>query len=88
MAQYEIFFKPSARKELQRVGTKRDRQKIVAAIQGLASEPWPIGSQKLVGTDHCFRIRAGDYRIIYEIVDVVVSVTVIRVAHRKDAYRS
>ena len=88
MAKYEIFIKPSARKELQRVGTKRDRQKIVAVIQGLASEPRPIGSQKLVGTDHCFRIRAGDYRIIYEIVDVVVSVTVIRVAHRKDAYRS
>ena len=87
MAKYEIFIKPSARKELQRVGTKHDRQKVVAAIQGLASEPRPIGSQKLVGTDHCFRIRAGDYRIIYEIVDVVLSVTVIRVAHRKDACR-
>ena len=87
MAKYEIFIKPSARKELRRVGTKRDRQKIVAAIQALAAEPRPIGSQKLVGTDDCFRIRTGDYRIIYEIVDVVVSVTVIRVAHRKDAYR-
>ena len=70
------------------MGTKHDRQKIVAAIQGLASEPRPIGSQKLVGTDHYFRIRASDYRIIYEISDAVVSVTVIRVAHRKDAYRS
>jgi mRNA interferase RelE/StbE len=88
LEKYEIFIKPSARKELRRVGTKRDRQKIVAAIQGLAGEPRPIGSQKLVGTDHCFRIRAGDYRIIYEIADVVVSVIVIRVAHRKDAYRS
>ena len=87
MAKYEIFIKPSARKELRRVGTKRDRQKIVAAIQALAAEPRPLGSQKLVGTDDCFRIRTGDYRIIYEIVDVVVSVTVIRVAHRKDAYR-
>ena len=88
MVKYEIFIKPSARKELQRVGTKHDRQKIVAVIQGLASEPRPIGSQKLVGTDHCFRIRTGDYRIIYEIADVVVSVTVILVAHRQDAYRS
>ncbi len=88
MAKYEIFIKPSARKELQRVGTKHDRQKIVSALQRLAAEPRPIGSQKLVGTDHCFRIRMGDYRIIYEIADVVVSVTVIRVAHRKDAYRS
>ena len=88
MAKYEIFIKPSARKELRRVGTKHDRQKIVAVIQGLAGEPRPIGSQKLVGTDRCFRIRTGDYRIIYEIADVVVSVTVIRVAHRKDAYRS
>ena len=70
------------------MGTKHDRQKIVAVIQGLASEPRPIGSQKLVGTDHCFRIRTGDYRIIYEIADVVVSVTVILVAHRQDAYRS
>ena len=87
MAKYEIFIKPSVRKELQCVGTKRDRQKIVAVIQGLAFEPRPIGSQKLVGTDHCFRIRAGDYRIIYEIADAVVSVTVIRVAHRKDACR-
>ena len=69
------------------MGAKHDRQKIVAVIQALASEPRPIGSQKLVGTDHCFRIRAGDYRIIYEIVDVVLSVTVIRVAHRKDACR-
>ena len=48
MANYEVFNKPSARKELESVGTKHDRQKIFAAIQGLATEPRSTGSQKFV----------------------------------------
>ncbi len=87
MASYEVKLSSSARKELASLGTKHDRGQIVAALQGLASNPRPVGSVKLAGSDRTYRIRIGDYRVIYEVLDAVLLVDVIRIGHRRDVYR-
>lgn len=87
MASYSLFIKPSAAKELARLGTKQDRTRIVTAIHRLAETPRPIGSEKLAGADDLYRIRVGDYRVIYEVLDDELRVTVVKAAHRRDVYR-
>ncbi|HZE88302.1 MAG TPA: type II toxin-antitoxin system RelE/ParE family toxin [Verrucomicrobiae bacterium] len=85
MASYSVFIKPSAAKELEAIPLK-DRRRLVARIGKLASNPRPHGSERLSGLDR-FRIRQGDYRVVYEIRDVQLVVLVVRVAHRREAYR-
>jgi mRNA interferase RelE/StbE len=87
VAKYDLLIKPSAGKELAKLGTKSDRARIVTAIQGLASDPRPRGVEKLAGADALYRVRVGDFRIIYAIRDLELVVTVIKVGHRRDAYR-
>lgn len=87
MASYRLLIKTSANKELARLGTKHDRARIVAAIHRLADLPRPVGSEKLAGADDLYRIRIGDYRVIYEVLDDVLLVTVVKAAHRRDVYR-
>jgi mRNA interferase RelE/StbE len=60
---------------------------ILTAIQSLGTEPRPHGYRKIVGTDHCFRIRVGDYRVIYELDDSRSVVVIHAAGHRKDVYR-
>lgn len=86
MARYEVLIKPSARKELEAVGLKRDRQRLVEAILALAEDPRPAGCRKLSGRDK-YRIRCGNYRVVYSIQDVVLVVTIMKVGHRRDVYR-
>ena len=57
------------------------------AVTALAAEPFPHGSQKLTGSDHTYRIRIGDYRVVYEVVAALKLVEIQRVRHRKDVYR-
>ena len=85
MASYSILLTRSAAKELERVSTK-DRERIVTKIGGLAHNPRPVGVEKLSGDDK-YRIRQGDYRILYEIVDAELIVTVVRVGNRREVYR-
>lgn len=85
MASYRIVIARSAAKELE-VVPRKDRQKIVAKIQALASNPRPPGSEKLSG-DEKYRIRHGDYRVLYEIDDDAIVISVVRVAHRREVYR-
>ena len=85
MASYKILIKRSAAKELEAVPL-RDRRRLVTRIGALAANPRPAGAQKLSGEDK-YRIRQGDYRILYEIVDEDLIVTVVRVGHRRDVYR-
>lgn len=87
MASYKLLIKPSASKELARLGTKHDRARVVSAINRLAALPRPVGSEKLAGADDLYRIRVGDYRVIYEVLDDALLVTVIKAAHRRDVYR-
>ncbi len=62
------------------------RSRVIEAIQALAADPRPSGSTKLVGHD-AWRIRVGDYRIVYEIHDQVLVVLIVAVGHRRDVYR-
>ena len=87
MANYRVFIKPSAAKELEAVDSKKDRQRIVAGIRSLAEDPRPPGCEKLVGADDRYRIRVGRYRVIYSVGDGELVVVVVRVGHRKDVYR-
>lgn len=87
MGSYRVLIKPSAKKELVAVSTKKDRQRLVSRIQRLADEPRPPGCQKLSGHDR-YRVRQGQYRIVYEIRDNELIVVVIKVGHRRDVYRA
>jgi mRNA interferase RelE/StbE len=83
---YRLEIKDSARKQIARL-PKPYQRRVMAAIADLADAPRPDGVRKIVGADNAYRIRVGDYRIVYEIVDRVLTVYVVRVAHRKDVYR-
>lgn len=85
MASYNILLTKSAAKELERVPPK-DRQRIVTKIRALADNPRPTGAEKLSGDDK-FRIRQGDYRILYEIIDQDLIVTVVRIGDRREVSR-
>ena len=87
MANYRLLIKPSAAKEVEKVGSKRDRRRIVQKIGGLAAEPRPSGAEKLAGYDDRYRMRQGNYRVVYLIDDARLEVTVYKVGHRKDVYR-
>lgn len=85
MAVYSVLIKKSAAKELEAV-PKKEREKLIAKIRNLAGNPRPEGSEKLAGDDK-YRIRQGVYRVLYEVDDAIVVVTVVRVAHRREVYR-
>ncbi len=85
MARYKITTKKSAAKELDEIPTK-DLQKIVKRIQALAQNPRPAGSQKL-STKEQYRIRQGDYRIVYSIDDKALVVDIVKIGHRREVYR-
>lgn len=85
MASYSILLTKSAAKELERVPTK-DRQRIATRIGSLAENPRPIGVEKLSGDDK-YRIRQGNYRILYEIIEADLIVTVVRIGDRREVYR-
>ena len=87
MAAYSLLIKPSAGKELEAVGSKVDRQKIIAKIQALAADPRPRGSEKLAGYSDRYRIRQGNYRVVYLIDDSASAVTIYKIGHRREVYR-
>jgi mRNA interferase RelE/StbE len=86
VAVYSIFFKESARKELETI-PKRDLQRIMERVAGLADDPRPHGSEKLSGQER-YRIRQGNYRIVYSIQDIGLTVWVVKIGHRREVYRS
>ena len=87
MAAYRILIKASAGRELERLGTKSDRARIVERIQALADDPRPHGYEKLAGYSDRFRIRQGNYRLVYLVDDQQHEVTIFKVGDRKDVYR-
>jgi len=86
VALYKILIKPSAVKEIEAIPQK-DRSRIVYRIQGLSENPRPPGCEKLSGQEK-YRVRQGKYRILYQIFDDEVIVIVVKVAHRKEAYKT
>jgi mRNA interferase RelE/StbE len=87
VASYSVLIKTSAGKELAAVGSKSDRERLVARIQGLATNPRPRGSEKLAGYADRYRVRQGNFRIVYLIDDEASAVTIYKIGHRKDVYR-
>lgn len=83
---YKVFLDPSAERDLKKIDISR-RPKIVDAIDDLVATPRPEGVRKLSGSEDKYRIRVGDYRILYQIKDRELIVLVVRIAHRRDAYR-
>ncbi len=83
---YEIEFLKSAADQLRKV-SRPGRERISAAIDALARDPRPVLSAQLKENPHLHRIRVGSYRIIYQIEDERLVILVVRVSHRRDAYR-
>ncbi|HEY6985791.1 MAG TPA: type II toxin-antitoxin system RelE/ParE family toxin [Rhodanobacteraceae bacterium] len=85
MARYELIYLPSIRRDLRGI-PRREVQRILQKTEALRENPYPVGSIKLSGRDR-YRIRQGDYRILYSVDDEFVIVTVVKIAHRREAYR-
>jgi mRNA interferase RelE/StbE len=85
VASYRIEIKRSAAKELEQLPPK-DRQRVATRIQALASDPRPPGAEKLSGQER-YRVRQGDFRILYEIFDDLILVIVVKIGNRRDVYR-
>ena len=84
MASYRVEWRSSAKRELKTID-KAAIPGIIEAVHALGTNPLPTGYRKLRGSDRTYRIRIGEYRIVYEIArDYVV---IVRVRHRQDAYR-
>ena len=86
MASFEIRWKTSAKKELKTL-TQPTILKILKVIESLAENPYPHGTKKLQGTEHTYRLRIGDYRIIYSVESSILLIEVIRIGHRKEVYK-
>ena len=83
---YEIVLAPSAARALRKLDAQA-RLRIQAVVELLAEEPRPPGAKKLAGGEGEWRVRSGDYRVIYEIDDGVLVVLVLAVGHRREIYR-
>ena len=83
---YRIEVTHSAEKVLESLPTDV-RARVIHKIEALREDPRPRGSEKLSGEEQFYRVRVGDYRIIYEVQDDVLLVLVLRLGHRRDIYR-
>ncbi|HMN23101.1 MAG: type II toxin-antitoxin system RelE/ParE family toxin [Ignavibacteriaceae bacterium] len=86
MVKYKIEFKKSASKELNSLPNK-EIKRILNSIDQLSEEPRGVNSKKLSASKY-YRIRVGDYRILYEVKDQILIIYIIKIAHRKDIYRA
>lgn len=86
MARYELRVKPSVRRDLRAVPREQVRH-ILNRIEALRDDPRPPGSEKLSSQER-YRVRQGDYRILYTVNDTELLVEVVAVGHRRDIYRS
>lgn len=83
---YDVLLERSVERALKRVSSS-DFSRILVALKELASNPRPSGCKKLVGGERDWRVRVGDYRVLYEIDDAEKTVRVLNVKHRREAYR-
>mgnify|MGYP006116815989 CR=1 FL=1 len=86
MEPYQIEWKKSALRELKRID-RQDVPRVIAAVDSLSTQPLPDGVRKLHGSQRSYRIRVGNYRVIYELYESRLVIEIVRVRHRKDAYR-
>jgi len=86
MGKFRVELTRTAEKSLRRI-PKNFLPKILSALSGLSFDPYPEGCRKLKGEVSTFRIRLSNYRIIYEVLEKIVLVKVLKIGHRKDVYR-
>jgi mRNA interferase RelE/StbE len=86
VAEYSVTFARPARKELERLNSPLVGR-LVRKIEELSTEPRPFGCRKLAGEENLWRVRVGDYRIVYSIYDNERIVDIVRIRHRSEAYR-
>ncbi len=86
MGSYKLVVKPSVEKDLRSL-PKKSVARVFARIEELEADPLPRGAIKLSGAERLYRIRVGDYRVVYELDTGAEQVTVLYVRHRRDAYR-
>jgi mRNA interferase RelE/StbE len=84
---YRILLRPLAQRFLRKLREKSLAARLVTAMRDLAGHPRPPGCEKLVGAEDLYRIRVGDYRIIYQIRDELLLVLVVKIGHRREIYR-
>ena len=85
MAEYKIYFKVSIEKDFRQI-PQGEIKKILQRIDSLTANPRPPGCEKLTGQER-YRVRQGRYRILYSIQDNELTIWVVKISHRKDAYR-
>ncbi len=85
MASYRLLIKASAARELEAL-PRKERARLVARIRQMGTDPRPPGCEKLSGEEK-YRIRQGNYRILYSIDDADASIVIVKVGHRRDVYR-
>ncbi len=83
---YNLLIKRSAEKELKKIPAA-DLRRIVNCVHGLAEQPRPAGCEKLSGERERYRVRQGDYRIVYGIDDAACLVEIVKIGHRREVYR-
>jgi mRNA interferase RelE/StbE len=83
---YQLEWKRSATKDLRRIATS-EVPRIVEAAEALTTNPFPPGCVKLTGSERSYRIRVGEYRILYEVFSHRLVIEVIRLGHRQDVYK-
>ena len=84
---HRVLLRPPAQRFLRKLRDKSLTARLMAAMRGLASQPRPPGCDKLVSPEDLYRIRVGDYRIVYQIQDEVLLVLVLKTGHRREVYR-
>ena len=83
---YQVEFTTAAAKQIRKL-PRQVRNRVLGAISELADDPRPHGAKKLVAERTAWRIRVGDYRVIYDVFDAQLTVTVVRAAHRREVYK-
>lgn len=83
---YQVKFKPSAKKSFESLDNKIKKQ-VANKINQLADNPENLKPEKIQGSDSFYRVRSGDYRIIYEIIDNELVILVVKIGHRREIYK-
>ncbi|MGD9506388.1 MAG: type II toxin-antitoxin system RelE/ParE family toxin [Syntrophobacteraceae bacterium] len=86
MGDYKLILSRSVEHDVRKIG-KATLGRILQAIRDLSKDPFPKGCRKLKGAESSYRIRIGDYRVLYEVDSTERLVSVLHIRHRKDAYR-
>ena len=86
MPYYKILWKSSAKKEIRKL-PKKSILKIIEKVDMLVKNPFPSGVKKLIGSDHSYRLRIGNYRVVYNVYKEDIVIEIIKIGHRRDIYQ-